>query len=310
MPRLDDLPADQKAVLQLLLKQGKSYEDLSTLLRITPEAVRDRALLALDGLGPDDTPGLDDDRRDEIGDFLLGQQTASERATTRGFLESSAAGRAYARVVAGELRAGGPGLGDNLPDVPAEGVEIDEAFDALQARHRHREERQRSSKLGGILVLAGVAAALAIVIILILSGGGDDDEPEVANTGTQTTSTTGPAIREQINLEAGVEGSKARGVVLLLEQDKQRVYALRAEQLGVASPRYAVWLNNPGGSSKFLGFAPPVTGSGEQKGRLTAVTPVPGDVAKFKEIVITRERVDQPKKPGLIVLRGPLDAGS
>lgn len=306
MPRLDDLPADQKAVLQLLLKQGKSYDDLSTLLRITPDAVRDRALLALDGLGPDDTPGLDDDRRDEIGDFLLGQQSASERASTRGFLESSAAGRAYARIVAGELRAGGPGLGDNLPDVPAEGVEIDEAFDALQARTRHREERQKSSRLGGILVLGGLAAALALVLILLIGGGDDNDDPQVADTGTQTSAQASPAIREQINLQAGVEGSKARGVVLLLEQDNQRVYAIRAEQLGIASPRYAVWLNNQGGTSKFLGFAPPVEGSGEQKGRLTAVTPVPEDVGKFKEIIVTREKVDQPKTPGLIVLRGAL----
>ena len=36
MSRLDDLPADRKAVLQLLLKQRKSYDDLSGLLRIDP----------------------------------------------------------------------------------------------------------------------------------------------------------------------------------------------------------------------------------------------------------------------------------
>jgi hypothetical protein len=306
MSRFDDLPADQKAVLQLLLKQNKSYEDLSTLLRITPEAVRDRALLALDGLGPEDTPGLDDDRRDEIGDYLLGQQPASERAATRSFLEGSAPGRAYARVVAGELRSVG---GDALPDIPAEGAEIDEAFDALSARKRAREDRQKSSRLGGFLVLGGVAAALAVVIILLLSGGDDDDGDPVAGTNTATQSTAAPEIQEQINLTAGVKGSKARGVVLLLEQDGQRVYAFRADNLGVASPRYAVWMYNSASSHKFLGFAPPVTGSGEQKGRLTAVTAVPGDASKFKELVITREQVDKPTKPGLIVLRGPISGG-
>ena len=54
MSRIDDLAPDQRAVLQLLLKQGKSYVELATLLRITPDAVRDRAVAALEELGPRD----------------------------------------------------------------------------------------------------------------------------------------------------------------------------------------------------------------------------------------------------------------
>jgi hypothetical protein len=53
-----------------------------------------------------------------------------------------------------------------------------------------------------------------------------------------------------------------------------------------------------------MGFAPPV----RSNGRLTAVTAVPKDASKYKEIVITRERVDKPSKPGLLVLRGPLQS--
>jgi len=39
MSRLDALPADQKSVLQLLLRQGKGYDDLSGLLRLDADEV-------------------------------------------------------------------------------------------------------------------------------------------------------------------------------------------------------------------------------------------------------------------------------
>ena len=51
MADLDSLPADQRAALQLLLKQGQSYDQLAVLLGIGPDAVRDRAHAALAALG-------------------------------------------------------------------------------------------------------------------------------------------------------------------------------------------------------------------------------------------------------------------
>ena len=48
MSRLEALPADQKSVLQLLLRQGKGYDDLSGLLRLDADEVRSRAYDALD----------------------------------------------------------------------------------------------------------------------------------------------------------------------------------------------------------------------------------------------------------------------
>ena len=46
MSPVDALPADQRAVVQLLLKQGKSYGELADLLRIDEGAVRERAVSA------------------------------------------------------------------------------------------------------------------------------------------------------------------------------------------------------------------------------------------------------------------------
>src|SRR5690349_863366 len=100
MARFGDLPADQKAVLQLVLRQGRTYAEIATLLKISDAAVQNRALTALDAIGPSDLDGFDEERQDEVGDYLLGQQAASERAATRGYLEANQSARVWARAVA------------------------------------------------------------------------------------------------------------------------------------------------------------------------------------------------------------------
>ena len=47
MSRIDALPADQRSVLQLLLKQGKGYDELSDLLGMPERRVRELARDAL-----------------------------------------------------------------------------------------------------------------------------------------------------------------------------------------------------------------------------------------------------------------------
>jgi hypothetical protein len=116
MSRLDALPADQKSVLQLLLRQGKGYDDLSGLLRLDVDEVRSRAYDALDALGPG-AGGLPSERRHEISDWLLGQQDPEQAVATRAFVDGSTAGRAWAHGVAREL---GPLAGDRLPELPPE----------------------------------------------------------------------------------------------------------------------------------------------------------------------------------------------
>src|SRR4051794_15984863 len=189
MARLDDLPAAHRAVLQLLLKQGKTYDDLAGLLKMGPDAVRARALNALDDLGPVGGAPLGDDEQDEVSDYLLGQQSASQRASTRQLLETNADARAWARVVAGELRPLG---GDAIPEIPAEGREVDEAFDALAARQVARQRQAKSSRLGGILLLGAVGVAVAFLIVFVITGGSDDNSDNGSDSGAAvSTSTTG-----------------------------------------------------------------------------------------------------------------------
>ena len=53
MSRLDDLPPDQRAVLLLLVQQGKSHAEIADMLGIPQSAVRDRAFAPLEALTED-----------------------------------------------------------------------------------------------------------------------------------------------------------------------------------------------------------------------------------------------------------------
>jgi hypothetical protein len=306
MARLDQLPPDQRAVLQLLLKQGKSYGEIASVLKIERSAVKARAHDALNALGPEDTD-LSEDRRDEIGDYLLGQQDEGQRAATRSFLEGSPAGRAWARVVSSELRELSPSA---LPEIPAEGAaELDEARDSLEARRAARSEQERSSKLGGVLLIVGLGIAIAVVLILLLSGG-DDNKKDTGPVGgtTSTQSTTGtsttPQVEAQINLFPPGGGKKPLGVANVVTQQGQRGIALVGQDLPPTTSKfaYAMWLENSPSQAKRLGFFPAVKKDGRMQGFVVA----PSDFSNYSKLVVTRETGRNPKVPGPVVLSGNL----
>lgn len=307
MASLDELPPDQRATLQLLLKQGRSYDEIATMLRIEPRAVRERARAALDALGPEDVEGLDLDQQDDVADYLLGQQSASRRASTRDFLAESSAGRAWARAVAGELR---PLAGDDLPEIPADATEVEEAFGALDARKEHHEKVAKSSRVGGAILIGALAVALVAVILLVTGAiGGDDDEggddtAKVGNT-TPTTSTT-PKVEAQINLQppAGRD-SKVQGVAQVATQNGQRAVALVAQGLPAANENrfYAIWLYSSPTKARRLGFPEQQP---TKEGTLQTGFEWPKDASEFKELVVSRESTADPKAPTRIELRGDL----
>jgi hypothetical protein len=305
MSRIDELPADRRAVLQLLLKQGKSYDDLAALLRIEPHAVRERARDALDRLGPAGGTSLTDDEQDEIADYLLGQQSASERASTRELLEISAPGRAWARVVSGELR---PLAGDNLPEIPSERAEVDEAFDALEARKVARERQAKSSRLGGVLLLAAVGLAVAFLIVFVLSGD-DDDSGDTGGTTTTQTETTGSQqqVLGQVNLNP-VEGSpsdKALAAVTLVRQGDVVALSFTGQDIprNTSGNVYALWVINDSEAAR-LGFPPRVG----KNGRLNFQGTVPDgiDITKYTAMVLSRETTRNPRTPGPVIVAGQL----
>jgi hypothetical protein len=111
---LEALAPDQRAVVQLVLQQERSYDDLAGLLGISTEAVRERARAGLDRVGGP-AGGLTDEERGEIADYLLGQQSVSRREATRELLSGSADARRWANQVSDALE---PVARSPLPGVP------------------------------------------------------------------------------------------------------------------------------------------------------------------------------------------------
>jgi hypothetical protein len=215
-------------VLQLVLQRGRSYDDIAKLLSIDRAGVRDRARQALDALGPQTR--VPDDRRSQITDYLLAQLSPLEADDVHGQLGESASERAWARVVASELR---PLATNGLPDIPADaGAGSGAAAEPAQAARRSEppvaepvaaagaagaaergsrggpRERgatlprvglggpsdgdgERRSRTGGAVLLGlGVAVVVAVVVILIATSGGGSNKPKQASTPATTPTTT------------------------------------------------------------------------------------------------------------------------
>ncbi|HEY4277886.1 MAG TPA: sigma factor-like helix-turn-helix DNA-binding protein [Conexibacter sp.] len=113
---LESLPPDQRAVLQLILKQGRGYTELSGLLKIDEDAVRARAHAGLEALVPNGAgAALTPTRRAQIADYLLSQQDDSDRSITLQHLEDSRAARRWASALRDQLA---PLAAEDLPEVP------------------------------------------------------------------------------------------------------------------------------------------------------------------------------------------------
>jgi hypothetical protein len=324
MTEIDDLPADQRAILQLLVKQGQTYEDLSGLLNIDPPAVRERAHAALEALGPDTGRRLSPERRAEISDYLLGQQSAAESAATREHLAGSASARAWARVVADSLRpmAAGP-----LPEIPEEAPEAeaeaeepaapataasgDPITDEEGSRDSAREPR--SSRVGGALLLGGIGVLVAVVAVLLLTSGGGGSKNSKASTlsstpttGTGTTAQATPVA--QVNLRPP-SGGKALGLAQVFAQSNRRLLIVAGQ--GLSPGAYALWLYSAPTRSKLLGFVPSRVGA---DGKFVTQGVLPTDARNYQSLVVTAEKVSGtrpalPKTPGPIVLQGKLQTG-
>jgi len=339
MASLDSLPADQRAVLQLVLQRGRSYDEIARLLSIDRAAVRERAVAAFDALGPQ--TGVSDQRRQLITDYLLGQQSPSVADQTRDQLGESPSERAWARVLASELA---PLATAGLPEIPVEGSSsrtqqqarepATEAHPPVSAGSATTSEPRaderggsaagRRSRLGGaILILAAVVAVVVVVVILLSSGGSGANKanPPAASASSTTTatstaagsSTTGTAstpakVVAQINLTPPTASSKAAGIAEVLKQGVTDGIAIVAQHVPPNATKppnaYAVWLYNSPSDSHILGFVNPgVTSSG----RLSTAGGLPANASHYKELIVTVETKAHPKTPGTIVLQGALN---
>jgi Sigma-70, region 4 len=351
---LETLPPDQRAVLQLILVQGRGYADLAALLKLDVEAVRSRAHAGLDALSGQagTAPALDAAQRARVADYLLGQQDDGERIVTFAELAESDAACRWAQGL--RERLAGVAQGE-LPEVPAAASSNGHApatapapalapaaapatatqsavasapaaaVPAPPAPPPSPPDRPaattvpgapRSSRLGGAVLLAGIAA-LAVVLAIVLIGGGDDDpdssaatSPTQAQTQPQrtqpsTTPTAQPRLIAQVNLNATAVGGEAIGIGLVQRSGGRAAIAIEAQRLPAngAQDIYAVWLQGAAGS-RFLGFVPRQVRAG---GRFTVSAALPGNARDFSTVLITREGISAvPQTPGEAILTGAL----
>ena len=330
MADLDSLPADQRAALQLLLKQGQSYDQLAVLLGISPDAVRDRAHAALAALGP--ATDLSESDRATIADYLLGQQSESERDGTRLLIAGSDSAQVWAR---GASQALAPLAGGALPDIPsveaapptepkAEPAAYEDEPPAYEegpteeAGSADRAPRtapaRPSSRLGGALLLGGLGIIVAVALILIIKPGGDDSSKKSSSTvstnpSTQTTPTGQQRPVAQVNLTSASGNSRQVGLAQIFENGNRRAVIVAGQ--GLAPGAYALWLYNSGSDAKLLGFVPERVG---KDGRFATQGELPTNAEKFKQLVVTQENVTSntktaPTKPGEVILQGDLKLG-
>ncbi len=101
MSPLAALAPDQRAVLELLLRQGRDYAELSELLGLPEAGVRSRAHAALAALAGDRPAPVGEDGA--VADWILGQQDAAEAARTSESVARMPAWHAWASDVTDRL---------------------------------------------------------------------------------------------------------------------------------------------------------------------------------------------------------------
>ena len=113
MSPLAALAPDQRAVLELLLRQGRDYAELSELLGLPESGVRERAHAALAALAPGRPAPVGEDGA--VADWILGQQDDAEAARTSESVARMPAWHAWASEVSDRLSQV---EGAELPEVP------------------------------------------------------------------------------------------------------------------------------------------------------------------------------------------------
>jgi hypothetical protein len=327
MASLDSLPPDQRAVLQLVLQRGRSYDQIAQLLSIDRDVVRQRALAALQMIGPD--ARVPDDRREAISDYLLGQLPDDAAEQARSELATSASSRAWARVVASELAplAANPlpeipvdqaGTAGTAPETAAPAAAEAPAADTAAAEQPAAAGVPRSSRTGGaILLVVGALVALiviGVVIVLVASSGGGSSHhsttaASVSTSAATTTATTsanssGATPVAAVSLKSPTHTKGTAGFAEVVRQGGKTGLVLVAQGVpaNTTHDAYAVWLYNSPSDNHILGFVNPGV---KTDGKLQTAGVLPTNASHFRQLLVTLETQARPHGPGKIVLQGP-----
>ena len=306
MATFDQLPDEQRAIVELVLQQGKSYDELSDMLGIPEARVRERARDALVQLAPVSVRGVEEDWRGQLADYVLGQQAGPEITATRGHLRRSEAARSWTRSLLDSLEQLYPN-GD-LPAVPDGERGSRRAAAAAPSPRAAGGEPTEPGPLGPSAlaavrrrrILAGAAGALVVLVAVLLWPvgllTGDDDGDK---SGKQTASNSPISTKRQG--AAIIAVSKGKTQVLVQAQGLKP---------STQTTAYQVWLYDSDAKRKSLGATPT-----DKQGNLQVIGDLPTGYKDWKYIDVTSVTVtgqgsDQQVKTGASVLRGLLELAS
>ena len=306
MATFDQLSDEQRAIVELVLQQGKSYDELSDLLGLPERRVRELARDALVDLAPISARGVEEDWRGQLADYVLGQQAGPEVTATRGHLRRSEAARIWTRSLLDSLEQ--LYQNGNLPAIP----------EGERGRERGSQRRLTASRTGEtagatageainrrwIMAAAGVIALLAVGILVwpgaVLTGGDDGEGGAASGSNASGSQDAG-------GQPATIPGGR-QGQAIIAEQGGKTQIIVTATGLEPSTARtaYQVWLYNSDQDRRSLGAT--VT---NQQGSLQSGTQLPADYRKYSFIDVTSVSVQgsnrQNFRTGPSVLRGLLE---
>jgi hypothetical protein len=299
MATFDQLSPEQRAIVELVLRQGKTYNELAEMLNLPEGRVRELARDALVELAPVSVRGVEEDWRGQLADYVLGQQSGPEATATKGHLRRSEAARSWARSLLDSLEQ----FYENgsVPAIP-EGE-----------RKARRQEPAEKKSTGSALapaadpvmrrrLLAGAGALLLLLLIVLvwpvgLLTGDDDSSSSADSTPASQNTNQGQ--------QASANGQPA-GIAIVVQRSGKKQLLVQAANLAPSgqSEGYYVWLYNSPDDAKSLGGQ--VT---DQQGNYQALGAFPADYRDYEFIDVTRQRVGKDpnvQHSGDSVLRGPM----
>lgn len=304
MATFDQLTAEQRSIIELVLKHRQTYAQLGEMLA-TPEArVRGLACDALLKLAPLSAVSVDEGQRGPIADYLLGQQSEAEAVETMAHLRGSEGARAWSVSVLDSLEqlfeAGHlPAIPDPDGAVPvaAPAGEGPAAAPLSPEAQRIVKRRRTVGAVAGVAAAGLLALALLVWPVGLLTG--DDD----AGDGDSEASRPSAPVIKQLTL-VPVEGSQGQGIAATIKRGDSLSLIVQARLPPTAdNEAYEVWLYNSDRDALSLGAQ--VT---DRKGAFQGANDLPEDYLRYEFIDVSRERVDrQPSHSGRSVLRGRTD---
>jgi Sigma-70, region 4 len=302
MATFDQLSDEQRAIVELVLKQGKSYGELSEMLGLPETRVRELARDALVDLAPITARGVEQDWRGQLADYVLGQQAGPEATATRGHLRRSEAARSWTRSLLDALEQLYPN-GD-IPAIPdgergsRRGATAAPAKAGGAAPRALTPDSAAAARRRRLVTAIGVGVLILAAVLLWPVGlltGDDDDEPSQASAGSQQEQGDGGPI---------ATGTQGQAIVLRRQGSTQVLVTATGLEPSTRNTAYQVFLANSEQDRRSLGAT-----ATDQQGNLQAGAELPANFRDFEFIDLASVTVrgrgqNQRFEDGPTVLRG------